>query len=297
MKITPIAAESTGSRSMAVFVETRDLAILIDPGITLQQNRYGLPPHPFEKWAFKKQKERLHLFAELADVVVITHFHLSHFTPDEQELYRNKLLLLKNPNQKIDIPQRNLAFDFLRRIQGIPREINYADEKTLSLKNTRIVFSPPVPHGPTKDRGFVVQLAIFEDDQSFLFSSDIEGVCREDQMKFILLQDPLFLYLDGPLTAHQKKDDLKKTLDRSLIHMKKIIEKTKVTTMIIDHHLLRDLQWKYHIESLFDVANQYRVNIQTVAEYRGEENDLLEARRKELHISDPPSEENEEIRF
>ncbi len=278
---------------MAVFIETQDLNVLIDPGITLELKRYGLPPHPFEKWAFEKQRERLYLFAKLADVVIITHFHSSHFVPYDRDLYRNKLLLIKNPNQAINTPQRNRAFAFIERMQGFPREINYADEKTLSIKNTRIIFSAPVPHGLTENRGFVIQLVISEDDQSFLFSSDIEGACREDQLEFILSQDPLFLYLDGPLTTHQKKYDLRKILERSLTHIKRIIEKTKVTTIIIDHHLLRDLQWRHHIESLFAVANQYRVNIQTVAEYRGEENCLLEARRKELHISDPPNRKNE----
>ncbi|MBN2029390.1 hypothetical protein JW824_04030 [bacterium] len=293
MKITPIAAESMGSRSMAVFIETRDLNILVDPGVTLVQNRYGLPPHPFEKWAFKKQRERLHLFAHLADVVVITHFHLSHFIPDNGELYRNKLLLLKNPNQKINLSQRNRAFAFLKKIQGIPREIHYVDEKTVSLKNTRIIFSPPVPHGLTEDHGFVIQMAIHEDDQSFLFSSDIEGACREDQLEFILSQNPLFLYLDGLFTINHKKDDLQKILKKSLTHIKRMIEKTKVTTIIIDHHLLRDMHWKHHIEPLFALANQYHVNIQTVAEYRGEENHLLEARRNKLHISDPPDHKND----
>lgn len=288
MKITPLAAESMGSRSMAVFVETLDRKILIDPGIIIEQNRFGLTPHPSEQWSYRKHKERIQLFAKLADIIVITHYHLTHFSPNDQELYRNKLLLIKNPNQKIDIHQRKRAFTFLKKIRGIPSEVNYIDEKSLAFGNTRIIFSPPVPHGPTENRGFVIQLAVHEGDQSFLFSSDTEGSCRKDQMEFILSQNPLFLYLDGPITTVPRDHVLEKTLNKSMANIKMIIQKTNVTTIIIDHHLLRDIQWRYHIEPLSVVAGQYHVKIQTAAEFRGEENHLAEARRNELYVSDPP---------
>ncbi len=35
MKITPLAFDSFGTRSMSTFVETKDVKILIDPGVAL----------------------------------------------------------------------------------------------------------------------------------------------------------------------------------------------------------------------------------------------------------------------
>lgn len=47
-RIVPLAFDSFGVRSMATFVETDDLRILIDPGVSLMPSRYGLEPHLLE---------------------------------------------------------------------------------------------------------------------------------------------------------------------------------------------------------------------------------------------------------
>ena len=47
-RIAPLAFDSFGVRSMATFVETDDLKVLIDPGVALAPVRYGLEPHPLE---------------------------------------------------------------------------------------------------------------------------------------------------------------------------------------------------------------------------------------------------------
>jgi len=48
MKITPLAADSLGARSMATIVETPDVSVLIDPSVRLGPFRYDLRPHPTE---------------------------------------------------------------------------------------------------------------------------------------------------------------------------------------------------------------------------------------------------------
>ncbi|MDI6904455.1 MAG: hypothetical protein QMD13_03040 [Candidatus Bathyarchaeia archaeon] len=47
-RIVPLAFDSFGVRSMATFVETDDLRILIDPRVFLTPGSYGLEPHPLE---------------------------------------------------------------------------------------------------------------------------------------------------------------------------------------------------------------------------------------------------------
>lgn len=52
-RLIPLAAESFGARSMCTYVETRDVKILLDAGVSLRPKRFGLPPHPLEFKAIK----------------------------------------------------------------------------------------------------------------------------------------------------------------------------------------------------------------------------------------------------
>jgi len=46
--VAPVGEESLGVRSMCLYVETRDVRILFDAGVSLAPRRFGLPPHPRE---------------------------------------------------------------------------------------------------------------------------------------------------------------------------------------------------------------------------------------------------------
>lgn len=274
---------------MATFVETTDCRILIDPGSGVGEYRYGLTPHPLERWCVSKHRERIRLFAEKADVVVITHYHLNHFSMDDVGLYRNKMLLLKNTNQKIDVNQRKRAFAFLKFVGSAPAEMSYVDGRTIRMGETRIVFSDPVPHGSGQHMETVIQAAVHEGEESFLFSSDVQGPCSEEPVDFILRQNPNILYLDGPATYMRRDSSLEEPLDRTLARMESIILKTKVHTVIMDHHLLRDAHWMDWIEPLFSMAHKRGIRLQTAAAFRGEADQLLEARRNQLYEDDSPS--------
>jgi len=287
MKITPLAADSMGNRSMATFVETKDCKVLIDPGANVGEFRYGLKPHPLEYWSLEKHRERIKLFAQSADIIVITHYHFDHFMPDVPDIYREKILLLKNPNQKINTSQRKRAFEFLKNTKSLSREVSYVDGRTFSFGKTRIVFSPPFVHGADEKLGFVIQVVLQEGEESFLHSSDIQGPCRNGPVDFIIGQNPRLLYLDGPLTYLQGDTDLMESLEKTIQKMQTILEKTDVERVIIDHHLLRDIQWRDRIKPLFTFASSKGILIQTAAEYRGEENNLLEARRQQLYEDNP----------
>ena len=79
MKIVPLAAESLGVRSSATFVETTDVRILIDPGVSLAPVRFGLPPHPLEIRAMNESWRTIKEYAARSDILVITHYHFDHF--------------------------------------------------------------------------------------------------------------------------------------------------------------------------------------------------------------------------
>lgn len=284
MKITPLIAESMGTRSMATFIETKDLRLLIDPGAVLGKLRFGLPPHPLEKWCLKKHLERIHLFSQSANAIVITHYHDDHFIYDSEILYQDKVLFLKNPNQNIEAKEREYAFQFIRRIQGQPKEIRYIDGRTLRIGSTIITFSEPNPHGGTSqsDNGYIIQLCVQEEEDRFLFSSDVYGYDTITSLDFVMKQKPTLLYLDGPITYlrdNESRQNLTKIL-QSLSHLSDI---PSLRTIIIDHHATRDLNWRNNLHPFIKQSTDKNKIIQTASEYRGQENNLLEARREQLY--------------
>ncbi|MEW6329676.1 MAG: MBL fold metallo-hydrolase, partial [Candidatus Micrarchaeota archaeon] len=78
MKITPLAFDSLGTRSMCTFIETKDVNILIDPGVALAPSRYGLPPHSLELERLAEHWRTIKEHARSADIMIITHYHYDH---------------------------------------------------------------------------------------------------------------------------------------------------------------------------------------------------------------------------
>src|SRR5437660_11402121 len=79
MKITPIAADSLGARSMATLVETPDVTVLIDPSVRLGPYRYDLRPHPLEKDRQKELWQRIRSAAKGENVLTVyPHHYYTH---------------------------------------------------------------------------------------------------------------------------------------------------------------------------------------------------------------------------
>lgn len=280
MKITPLAADSMGSRSMAVCIETRDGQILIDPGASVAPLRYGLAPHPLEQWQLQKHLDRIRLYAESSQTIVISSFHQDHFVSDRPEWLKGKTLLMKNPNRPTTPAERNAAFEYLKKARTFPRQMYDADERSFSFGKTEFVFSPACFNG----QEYFIQMLIRSGDRSFLFSSNARGADTDSASAFLLSQKADVLYLDGPATYLQKNAEaLKSILER----MERLITATGAREIILDHHALRDLHWKKRMEPLFQFCIGGGIRIRTAAEYRGEEPALLEARRNELYQNQP----------
>lgn len=283
MQVFPIAADSLGTRSMATLVKTKDCSILIDPGVALGPSRYGLPPHPLELQRMDEHWEAIKKFAKKSDVLIVTHYHYDHHNPDEPEIYRDKTVLLKHPKEKINKSQTGRAKFFLERLGNMPQTLEYSDGREFSFGATGIRFSNPVFHGTNPRLGYVTEVSIKEGDFGFVFTSDVEGPSIDDQAKFILNEDANLLYLDGPMTYMLGYRYSKASLKHSIRNIVDIFEKTKIEKLIVDHHFLRDINWKSRIEEVFTAAEKQDVNVLTAAEYLGLENEMLEAGRKELY--------------
>jgi hypothetical protein len=283
MQVFPIAAESLGTRSMATLVKTKDCSILIDPGVALGPSRYGLPPHPLEVQRMGEHWKAIKKFAKKSDILIVTHYHYDHHDPNEPDIYRDKTVFLKHPEEMINKSQKGRAKFFLERLGNLPKTLQYSDGREFFFGSTKIRFSDPVFHGTNPRLGYVTEVSIKEGDFCFVFTSDVEGPSVGEQAKFILNEDPNLVYLDGPMSYMLGYRYSKASLDYSIKNINDILKKTKIEKLIVDHHLLRDMKWKDRIKEVFRTAEKQNVKVLTAAEYLGLENEMLEARRKELY--------------
>jgi predicted metallo-beta-lactamase superfamily hydrolase len=165
-------------------------------------------------------------------------------------------------------------------IQPCATSVKAADAQEFMFGNTRVVFSAPLLHGTSPSLGYVVSLMI-EDDQRFIYSSDVQGPLNQESVDFVTSHQPDIMILDGPPTylvgSHYKKNDIRQAME----NIKNIINTTSLNTCIIDHHLLRDLKWHDYITELQTTKKDTQVC--SAAEFLGKKVDILEARRKELY--------------
>jgi predicted metallo-beta-lactamase superfamily hydrolase len=199
-RILPLAFDSFGVRSMATFVETDDLRILIDPGVALAPIRYGLGPHFLEWQRLDETWKRIKRYAKEADVLMVTHYHYDHHDPGYPELYKGRRVFVKHPTENINLSQKGRAAFYLAAIKELPKKLEFADGRVFKMGKTVITFSKAVCHGTNPRLGYVTEVSIKSGNEKFLYTSDVEGPSLKDQIDFILKENPNVLFVDGPMT-------------------------------------------------------------------------------------------------
>jgi len=260
---------------MALFMETPDVRVFIDPSAAMGPRRYGLPPKPPEVRALEEFKAKIRAFAEKADVIVITHYHYDHYDPHEG-FYEGKTLLIKDPAKNINRSQKARARAFLEIVRGVADAIEVADGKKFVFGGTEIAFSPPVPHGEKRTRlGYVTMVAVESGGRRVLHTSDVDGPVEESTTELILSFSPDEVFIDGPATYFLGYRFSMENLRRAERNLVKIAE--SVERIVLDHHLLRDLRYREMLPSLYG-----HYDVQTFAEYLGVDITMLEAHRRDL---------------
>jgi predicted metallo-beta-lactamase superfamily hydrolase len=307
IKVVPLAAESLGVRSMCTYVETWDVRILLDAGVSLCPNRYGLSPHPLEYKAVIEARKRIAEAAERADVVTVSHYHFDHHTPsyedwlcnwtkeDEtaRQIYRDKVVLIKNPKERINFSQRRRGWVFQKTGGKYAKKLEIADGKTFNFgEKTKIKFSEPVPHGPDDSAlGWILMVTVEYNGEKFMFAPDVQGPMSNQTLDIIAAERPQLLMIGGPplyLAGFRVNGELTKA---GLENLGKIVEFVPCT--ILEHHILRDERWREKAEEVFRRAQKAGNSVLTAAEFLGRENIFLEARRKTLYAEHPPSKDFE----
>ncbi|MBS7637531.1 hypothetical protein KEJ49_01375 [Candidatus Bathyarchaeota archaeon] len=268
---------------MATYVETDDLRLLVDPGVSLAPLRYGLEPHPLEWRRLKETWEAVKGYAEVSDVLIVTHYHYDHHDPAYPELYTGKRVFIKDPKENINRSQRGRASLFLERVKGLPKEIEIADGREIRIGGTTIKFSGAVCHGTDPHLGYVVEVSIRNGHEGFLHTSDVEGPSLPEQIKFILDERPDILFIDGPMTYMLGYRYSYESLELSNRNLVRLIKELELKTIVLDHHLLRDLNYREKIKPVYEVADEKGIKVQTAAEFSGRKIEMLEANRRELY--------------
>lgn len=304
--VVPLAAESLGVRSMCTYVETSDVRLLLDAGVSLCPNRFGLPPHPQELHSIFEARKRIAEAAEKAEVITISHYHYDHHTPsfedwlvnwteaDEtaKQIYRDKAVLVKNPRENINFSQRERGWMFAKTAGRFARKILNADGKSFTFGQTKLRFSEPVFHGSERSElGWVLMTTIEIGEEKFVFAPDVQGPMSSRPLQIITEENPQLLMVGGPPLYLSLVKVTEEQLQLGLKNLTEIVG--KVPQVILDHHIIRDEEWRSKTVELFYQTYKSGSTLQTAAEFLGKENKPLEAIRKKLYIEDPPSKEFE----
>jgi predicted metallo-beta-lactamase superfamily hydrolase len=305
ISLVPLAAESLGVRSMCTYVETPDLKMLLDAGVSLGPSRFGLPPHPEEFKAIDLCRRKIAETAEKAEIVTLSHYHFDHHTPSYEDwlcnwteatetarqVYEEKTVLVKNPREKINFSQRRRGWMFQKTGGKYAEKLEVADGRSFIFgKSTQVRFSEPVFHGSENSvLGWVLMTTIQYQDEKFLFAPDVQGPMCSYTLELILREKPQILMIGGPplyLAGFRVKEE---EIQKALENLEKIVETVPLT--ILEHHVLRDKDWREKTRKIFEKTNKHGHKILTAAEFLGEKNVLLEAVRKRLFAEKPPSSE------
>jgi predicted metallo-beta-lactamase superfamily hydrolase len=139
--------------------------------------------------------------------------------------------------------------------------------------------------------GWVIIAEIKCSDETFMFAPDVQGPISNRATELIRAARPDVLMVGGPpLYLRGFKAD-EKQLQQGLKNLMSLAE--TVPLLIIEHHILRDAEWHDKIRQVYEAANKTGNIINTAAEFIGQDNVFLEARRTQLYEEMPPSKDFE----
>lgn len=283
MRVEILGADSFGVRSLATFVTTSNMRVLIDPGVSVCPRRDGKPPHPLELEELRRVRDVIQQRAADANGIVITHFHHDHYSSFEdreldltnakiaRKVYRDTLIYAKSWQRNLNQAQRLRAIEFVR---ALGRRVTVADGRSFG----DIRFSPPVKHGEADSKqGWLVMVSIDDKAERLVFASDIQLIEREST-DWILERGPQTLIVSGPPTyLSVLPEEACERADANLLRLTEAIP-----TIVVDHHLLRTAGYEAFLAGPREAATRKGHRILTAADFTERPNTLLEARRKEL---------------
>ncbi len=287
MKVKILASDSMGVRSLATVVEACGVIVGLDLGASIAPRRYGLPPHDMELERLERALDDASRWIRESHVITITHYHYDHYMSSEPDLYHGKTLLVKHPTRDINASQRMRSYRFLKknRVEEIAR-VEYADGRKFKVDDVTIEMSTPVWHGEPGTRvGKVLMVRVSCDEGVTVFTSDVQGPADNEALRILeRWSKPRVdvMIVGGPPTYFAGYKVPVKAVEQGLQGLLDVIRRVRPKRLIVDHHLLRDINYLDKIEAHIREAGTLGVELETAAEYMGRPVEQLEARRREL---------------
>ncbi|MCK4492321.1 MAG: MBL fold metallo-hydrolase [Candidatus Altiarchaeales archaeon] len=274
MKVDYVAFDSMGVKSMCFRVKTQDLTVTVDPGAAIETNSFPLPLKEREKLVAGYHK-KIKNSCRRSDLIVITHYHYDHYTP-EKSMYEGKQLLIKDPRKYIKKSQRARAGKLLSMVEGAPEGVETADGRKFRFGDTSVEFSDALWHGKRGTHlGWVLMVNIDDGESNLLYTSDLCGVYLREYADLIIDRNPDILIMDGfpsyLLGYVVSYRGLKNALENTI----RIIENTDSDYYVIDHHLLRDYRFREIYYEVYRRAEELGKRILTAAEVEGKKPAVL----------------------
>ena len=279
MKIKILGSESLGVRGLSCVVETHDRNIVIDPGVALGYRRHGLLPHPFQVAVGKNVRLKIEKALKDCTDIVISHFHGDHiplananpFQLSAQKVSRYfqtpKLWCKSSKNLSPAIAKR-----FCDLSQVLGRNLTCSEGQTDGL----LSFSQSMPHGEANSPlGGVMMTRVEDAHEVFVHASDIQ-LLDSAPVEQILAWKPDVVLASGPplYLRHLSSKKRKRARENALLLSQEI------STLILDHHLLRSAEGYRFLEDLSASASH---KIICAADYMGRKRLPLEAWRQRLY--------------
>jgi hypothetical protein len=127
--------------------------------------------------------------------------------------------------------------------------------------------------------------------ERFMFAPDVQGPMSTHTAELIKAAKPRVIMLGGPpfYLGGFKVEEAQ--LQLGLKNLVEVVESVPLT--ILEHHALRDESWLQRTKQVYDAAAKTGHRVMTAAEFVGQKNRFLEAKRKALYVENPPSKEFE----
>ena len=297
-----LASESQGVRALALKVITDDISILLDPACALGPIPNFPTPHPFEYVALQQSTQRILASCSDARLLAISHYHHDHYKPQErnweylwsdptifQQIFQGKMVFAKHPTDNIGSNQRARAREFQQHLSKVNGSFVPSDGRRFSFGNTKIQFSPPLPHGSLGTRlGSIIGVSIQDQDGCFCCCPDVQGPTVPETVEWVLAQEPQLLTLGGPplflpppkFTVEQQGDFFR-NIEQLAASVRKIV---------IDHHLFRHITGIETFHALKGKLKKLGCTLVNFAEQNAVRGNFLEAWRPRLYSEYPPNE-------
>src|SRR2546430_10394181 len=156
----------------------------------------------------------------------------------------------------------------------------------MDFGGTELLFSRAVPHAKTDGLGYAVMTRTAQGHEVFVHTSDVLGPPLKEQLSFLIDAQPTVLYVDGPMT-HMPENYPPEHTKRSLTHLVRILRTTEVRTLILDHHILRDRDWKSRMVPVFEAGEEHDVARLTAPPFARKTDDPHQTKPANPHRKQP----------